>query len=116
MVLIALPRLIRAPLREAAAGALVVGVASSPHAWGYEAALLLPFVWWTLAGGLVEPWRTRLVVAAYVLVPFWMISSVTQVSVVAFVVLAAYAIWLAGWLRGDSGPDARTVKLAIRPA
>ncbi|MBM4409468.1 MAG: DUF2029 domain-containing protein [Chloroflexi bacterium] len=105
MVAVALPRLTRAPIREAAAGALVVGVAASPHAWGYEAALLLPFVWWALAGGLVEPWRTRLVVAAYVLVPLWMFSSVTQISAVAFVVLGAYAIWLGGALRPPTRPD-----------
>jgi alpha-1,2-mannosyltransferase len=96
MVAVAIPRLIRAPIREAAAGALVVGVAASPHAWGYEAALLLPFIWWALAGGLAEPWRTRLIVGAYVLVPFWMVSSVTQLSAVAIVVLGAYVLWLSG--------------------
>lgn len=96
MVAVAIPRLIRAPIREAAAGALVVGVAASPHAWGYEAALILPFVWWALAGGIGEPVRTRLIVGAYVLVPFWMISSVTQISTVAVVVLGSYVIWLGG--------------------
>ena len=96
MVAAAIPRLIRAPIREAAAGALVVGVAASPHAWGYEAALLLPFIWWALAGGLAEAWRTRLIVGAYVLVPFWMVSSVTQISAVAIVVLGAYVLWLSG--------------------
>jgi alpha-1,2-mannosyltransferase len=118
MVVVALPRLIRAPIREAAAGALVVGVAASPHAWGYEAALLLPFVWWALAGGLAEPWRTRLVVAAYVIVPFWMISSVTQVSAVAFVVIGAYVIWVGGlWRRGTvAGSDAPGTSVAVEPA
>ena len=55
LVVVALPRLLRAPLAEAAAGALLVGVAASPHAWGYEAALLLPILWWALAGGIAEP-------------------------------------------------------------
>jgi hypothetical protein len=101
VVLAAFPRLLRAPIAEAAAGALVVGVAVSPHAWGYEAALLLPFVWWALGGGIAEPWRTRLVVAAYLLGPLWLLSAYTQVSTVAIVVLGAYVIWVAGLWRGD---------------
>ena len=100
LVLAALPRLVRAPLPEAGAGALLVGVAASPHAWGYDAVLLLPIVWWALAGGLAEPWRTRLVVAAYVLVPFWLVSVQTVVSAVAVVVLGAYVVWLGGFWRG----------------
>ena len=101
LVLAALPRLARAPLREAAAGALLVGVAASPHAWSYEAALLMPIIWWTLAGGIAEPWRTRSVVAAYVIAPLWMVSRQTIVSAVAIVVLGALVIWLSGMWRGD---------------
>jgi alpha-1,2-mannosyltransferase len=104
LVLLALPRLVRAPLREAAAGALLVGVAASPHAWSYEAALLMPFIWWLLAGGIAEPWRTRLVVWAYVAAPLWMISRQTQISVVAIIVLGAVALWLAGSWRADAEP------------
>jgi hypothetical protein len=95
----AIPRLIRAPLPEAAAGACLVGVAASPHAWSYDAALLLPIIWWSLAGGIAEPWRTRLIVGAYVLAPFWLFSRQTIVSAVAVVVLGAAAIWIAGWWR-----------------
>ena len=114
MVVVALPRLISAPLREAAVGALLIGVAASPHAWGYEAALVVPFIWWALAGGLAEPWRTRLVVAAYLIVPLWMVSSVTQVSAVAFVVIGAYVIWVAGLFR--PGPVDAAVKLVAEAA
>lgn len=103
LVLAALPRLIRAPVAEAGAGALLVGVAASPHAWGYEAAILLPFVWWALAGGIAEPWRTRLVIAAYVLAPLWLVSLQTVVSSVAIIVLGAYVIWVAGLFRGAVG-------------
>jgi hypothetical protein len=103
LTVMALPRLIRAPLPEACAGALLVGVAASPHAWGYEAALLMPFIWWTLAGGIVEPWRTRLVVAAYVLAPFWLVSRQTVLSSVAVIVLGATAVWLTGrWRRPEA--------------
>jgi hypothetical protein len=99
LVLIAVPRLVRAPLREAAAGALLVGLVASPHAWGYEAALLMPALWWGLAGGIAEPWRTRLLLVAFVLAPFWLVSRQTGISVLAPVVLGAYAIWVAGWFR-----------------
>ncbi len=98
----------RAPIGEAAAGALLVGVAVSPHAWGYEAALIAPFIWWALAGGIAEPWRTRSAIAAYVLAPFWLVSGWTQLSTVAIVVLGAYVVWVGGLWRGDeqSAPEA----------
>ncbi len=101
LVLVALPRLIRAPIREAWAGALLVGVAASPHAWSYEAVLLLPFIWWMLAGGIVEPWRTRLIVAGYVLAPFWLVSRQTQLSSVAVINLGLTLVWLSGRWRGE---------------
>ena len=101
VVLAALPRLMRAPIREAAAGACLVGLAISPHAYGYEAALALPFIWWVLGGGIAEPWRTRLIVTSYVLVPFWLLSAETRISAVAVVVLGWVVVWIAGWWRGD---------------
>ena len=114
LIVAAIPRLIRAPIREAAAGACLVGVAVSPHAWGYDAVLLLPFIWWAVGGGLAEPWRTRLVVAAFVLAPFWLVSRQTVVSALAVVVLGAAIIWICGLWRtaapdatADAAPDAQ---------
>ncbi len=112
LVVAALPRLVRAPLREACAGALLVGVAASPHAWSYEAALLMPFLWWALAGGIAEPWRTRIVVGAYVLAPFWMVSRQTVLSAVAVVVLGLTAVWLSGRWREVRSPHPATVVVA----
>ncbi len=100
-VVAALPRLVRAPIREAAAGAVLVGVAASPHALGYEAAALLPAIWWALGGGIAEPWRTRLIVTAYLLAPFWTVSRQTLLSTVAIIVLGGTAIWLSGRWRGS---------------
>ena len=80
IVALAIPRLMAAPIAEAAAGACLIGVAASPHAWGYDAVFVLPIIWWALAGGIMEPWRTRLIAAAYVLAPFWLISRQTQLS------------------------------------
>jgi hypothetical protein len=114
VIVLSLPRLIRAPLREACVGALLVAVAASPHAWGYEAALLMPFIWWALAGGIAEPWRTRLMVGAYVLAPSWLVSPQTVVSLLAPVVLGAYAIWVFGWLRGDAADATDRTSVAAR--
>ena len=115
LVALAIPRLRTAPIAEAAAGASLIGVAASPHAWGYDAVFVLPIIWWALAGGIVEPWRTRLIVAAYVLAPFWLISRQTQVSTLAVVVLGAAAIWLSGIWRTPAA-DARSRDAQPAPA
>ena len=98
LVAVALPRLIRAPILEAASAACLVGVAVSPHAWGYDAALVVPFLLWLLSGHgrevLGEPWRTRLIVAAYVVAPLWLVSRQTILSAVAVLVLGLTALWL----------------------
>ncbi len=137
VLLASLPILRRRPILEAASYASLLGVALSPHAWGYDAALVLPAMLWFLAdrrqddqpaegrprppgvvgsrarlssavqerflvpllaprgAGLDEPLRTRLIVAAYLLVQLWLFSRQTVVSAVAVVVLGATAIWLA---------------------
>src|SRR5207245_7739074 len=89
-----LPRRARAPILEAASMACLIGVAASPHAWGYDAALVLPAIFWFLGAGMAEPWRTRLVVAAYVVAPLWLFSRETGVSAVAVIVLVGAAVWL----------------------
>jgi hypothetical protein len=96
LVAVSLPRLARAPILEAASAACLVGVAVSPHAWGYDAALAMPVLLWLLAGHgpLGTSPRTTFVVAAYVLAPFWLVSRQTVVSSVAIVVLGLVAVWL----------------------
>jgi hypothetical protein len=95
--LAAIPGLRRAGIVEAASAACLIGLAAGPRAWGYEAALAFPFVCWVLAGGVGEPWRTRAVVAAYVLGLLWLFSFATQVSSVAVIVLVAAAWWIWRW-------------------
>jgi hypothetical protein len=96
LVIVALPRLLRAPIVEAAVGAGLVGVAVSPHAWGYDAVMAVPALLWLLAGGGPFAPRTRavLLVAAYVLGPLWLVSRQTVVSGVAIVALGAVALWI----------------------
>ena len=102
MIVIALPRLARAPAVEAGAGAVLVGLAASPHALNYEAALLLPALMWAVgatSSGLSEPARTRLVVAAYLLAPEYLVSETLGLSSLAVLTAAAVLIWISGWQR-----------------
>jgi hypothetical protein len=97
LTLAGLPGLRRAGIVEAASAACLLGLAAGPRAWGYEAALAFPFVCWVLAGGVGEPWRTRLVVAAYVLCPLWMVSLYVGLNAIAIVVLGASLLWIRRW-------------------
>lgn len=61
----AVPLLGRRPAIEAASMAGAVGVATSLHAWPYEAVVLLPAVFYGM-GRLSEPARTWIIAGAYV--------------------------------------------------
>jgi hypothetical protein len=93
----AIPGLRRAGIVEAASAACLVGLAAGPRSWGYDAALAFPFICWVLAGGVGEPWRTRVVVAAYLGSLLWLFSWLTQLSAVAVLVLGAAAWWIWRW-------------------
>jgi hypothetical protein len=102
IVIASIPRLRRVGPAEAGAAACLVGLAASPHALSYDAALAVPFLFWMLGGGIVEPWRTRLVVAAYALGPLYLFAFATVVSSPAIVVLGGVALWLSGRWRADA--------------
>lgn len=97
IVLLSLRGLRRAPIAEAGAAACLLALAVGPRVWGYEAGLMLPILAWAIAGGLSEPWRTRLIFIAIPMGLFWLISVYTVVSGVALVVIAAAAMWLWRW-------------------
>lgn len=103
LALAAVPGLRRAGIVEAASAACLVGLAAGPRTWGYEAALAFPLICWALGGGVKEPWRTRLLVVAYLLGPLWFFSSVTQLSAIAVVVLTASVLWCRRWWRPGTG-------------
>jgi hypothetical protein len=95
---ISLPGLLaRAPIVEAGCAACLLTMAAGPRVWGYEAGLMLPILAWSIAGGLSEPWRTRLIFLVIPLGLLWLVSLFTVVSGVALVVAAATAMWLWRW-------------------
>jgi hypothetical protein len=94
IVIAAWPGLRRAAIVEAASAACLLSLAAGPRAWGYEAALAFPFICWVMGGGAGEPWRTRLVVLAYLACPLWMLSPFVGVDSIALVVLMASALWI----------------------
>jgi len=106
IVALSLRGLVRAPLVEAASAACLVGLVAGPRVWGYEAGLALPIIAWAVAGGLSEPWRTRLVFLAVPLGLLWLVSPYTQVSGVAAILAAALALWLWRWRPFVSAPAA----------
>jgi hypothetical protein len=97
VTLTALRGLVRAPMVEAASAACLIGLVAGPRVWSYEAGLMLPILGWAVAGGLAEPWRTRLIFLAIPMGILWWISPLTVVSGVALVVDAAAILWMWRW-------------------
>jgi hypothetical protein len=67
-----------------------IAVASSPHAWPYDAAIALPALFWVAAKG-EEPGRTRGIVIAYAVAPLWLASHALGVDPFAIVVIGGTA-------------------------
>ena len=102
MVVLAIPRLVRAPIIEAGAGALLVGLAVSPHTLNYEGAMVLPALMWAIgnsATGISEPARTRLVLAAYLVAPIYLFAEAIGFSSLVFITFIGAAVWISGWRR-----------------
>jgi hypothetical protein len=117
LAMVAVPRLIKSPMAEAGAGALLVGVVVSPHALNYEGALILPVLLWALGAtrsGISEPARTRLIAAAYLIAPEYLISQTVGLSSLGLLATVAVVIWTAGLWRFEkrSRPPANTQLLA----
>lgn len=103
----ALPRLLRSPIAEAAAGACLIGLVVSPHSLTYEAVLVLPIMLWAVGGTgarIAEPWRTRLLVAAYLTAQLYVLTPLAGVCIFLATTLIATAVWLTGWQRQEAAP------------
>ena len=70
----------------------VLSVALSAHAWMYDAAIVLPALFYAMAK-VAEPWRTRLIVAAYLLAALWMlIDAAIRFNPLAIITLGGAAL------------------------
>jgi hypothetical protein len=78
---------------EAASAACVAGIALSPHALAYDAALALPMVAFT-ASRLAEPARTRLLLLAFAVAPLFFVSPLLRFDPLALVVIGGTCAWL----------------------
>ena len=87
-----LPALSRANVLQALSFTSVLSLALSAHAWMYDGAIALPALFYAMAK-LAEPWRTRLIVAAYLLAALWMpIDAVTRFNPLAIITLGGAAL------------------------
>jgi len=69
-----------------------IAVATSPHAWPYDAAIALPALFWMASRG-EEPGRTKGIVLAYAVGPLWLASHALGFDPFAVVVIGGM-----GWL------------------
>jgi hypothetical protein len=83
----------RAGAVEAASAACLAGVALSPHALAYDAALALPMIAFT-AARLAEPARSRFLLALFILAPLFFVSPLLRFDPLAVVVIGGTCAWL----------------------
>lgn len=88
------------PAIDAASLTGLLGIATSPHAWPYDAALALPALWWVMTK-VAEPWRTRVVAAAYAIAPLWLASNVLHFDPFAVVVTGGAMIVIGMLIRRE---------------
>jgi hypothetical protein len=115
----ALPRLLRSPIAEAGAAACLIGIVVSPHSLQYEAVMMLPLLLWAAGGagsGIAEPWRTRLLVGAYLAAQLYVLTPFAGISVFVVMTLGATAIWITAWHRQEADSFAGLSGLAGQSA
>lgn len=93
LLLFAIRPIARASTLEAASFAPLITLAASVHAYMYEAVLVLPSLLYVVTR-VREPWRWRLVGAAYLLAPGWMLAPLVRFDPLAIVVIGGSAIWI----------------------
>src|SRR5947209_1852521 len=94
----------RAGALEAASAACFAGLALSPHALAYDAALALPMIAFT-AARLEEPARTRFLLALFIVAPLFFISPLLRFDPLAIVVIGGMCAWLYVRLRQRGSTD-----------
>lgn len=90
--LIAMAMLLGTPRREAASIAPLIGIACSPHAYGYEAILVLPAFW--LLVSRPSPLRISGVLLSYCIAPLYYFARAMHFDILAIPILGTLAAWL----------------------
>ena len=96
LFLATLPVLRKAPILEAASMAPLIGVATGPHAYGYEAILALPALWLAVAQARAPQSgraQSLAAAAAYCIAPFYIFSRALHFDALAIPVIGAAALW-----------------------
>ncbi|TAM76121.1 DUF2029 domain-containing protein [bacterium] len=96
LLVLAIPGLARRPALEAGAAACMIGLAVSPHAYIYDAVMLLPML--LLGGRVAEPLRTRAAFFVYLLPAIPYVG--TWLKLLAVIVLGLATAWV--WNRSLS--------------
>ena len=84
----------RAGAAEAGSAACLAGIALSPHAWAYDAALAAPMIAF-VATRVDEPARTRWLIVLAVVAPLFFISPILGFDPLALVVVGGTLVWTA---------------------
>lgn len=102
---------------EAATMAPAIGLATTPHAYGYDALLLLPALWYAAASR--NRFRMPALVGIYCLAPFYLLSRRLHFDALAIdvvVIAAAWVLWRVGTiLRGDAAKEGEMAHGALFP-
>ena len=105
LLLACAPFLLRVSRLEAASIVPLIGVAASPHAWGYEAILALPAMWFAVSRASAS--ALAAIVAAYAIAPLYVFGRQLHFNVLAIPVLGGVAAWL--WLQVRQRAPARRI-------
>ncbi|MGB6741605.1 MAG: hypothetical protein WBE59_14225, partial [Candidatus Cybelea sp.] len=103
VLLAALPLLARRPAIEAGSMTAAIGLATSIHAWPYEATLLLPAVFFIMIR-LAEPARTPIIAATYVVAALALVLPYAGHGL-ALLSLGIAAWWLSSGYRAVGARD-----------
>jgi hypothetical protein len=92
MLLATIPIVARTSRLEAATMMPLLGLAASPHAYGYDALLALPMLW--LAASRTSLARVVFVVSNYLIAPFYLLSRRLHFDALAILVIVPAITWV----------------------
>ena len=103
LIAAAIPRLRRTTPLGAASVAGLLALAASPHAWGYDASIVLPALFFVMKT-TPEPARTRTIACAYVLAAVQVFSTVwLGFNTLAIVIVGGALWWVVAVRTSDDG-------------